>query len=99
MMRLFFSGAVVLSAMAGSVSAQDRSPELAFRLAVESGICGPRGVLSAAFNISEVIEATCNPDATGSDPLAGGLAPALAGGFGIIALAAAGGGDSTPDTQ
>lgn len=99
MMRVIFYGAIVAAAMATTVSAQDRSPEEAFRLAAESGICGEAGLQIAAFNLDDVIEATCIPDATGFVPLAGALAPALAGAFGIILLAAGGGGDSTADTQ
>jgi len=85
--------------MATSVYAQDRSPEEAFRLATASGICGEPGVREANFNAGGVVEAICNEDVVAFVPLAGALAPALGAGLGLLALAAAGGGDATPDTQ
>ena len=75
---------------------------LAFELATASGVCGDPGVETAEFVTPEEISVTCNEDATGFVPLAGGLAPLLLGGAAAAAALAAtagGGGSSTPDTQ
>lgn len=111
MYRVIISGFVAFATLTGAATlaggipaadadlmAQDRSPEEAFRIATESGICGDAGVAAAIFNAESIVEATCN-DATAFLPLAGGLAPLLGLGAGVLALAATAGGSATPDTQ
>lgn len=98
MNRIIISGFVAFATLTGAAFAQDRSPEEAFRIATESGICGDAGVAEAIFNAESIVEATCN-DATAFLPLAGGLGPLLGLGAGALALAATAGGSATPNTQ
>ena len=68
------------------------------QVAIESGVCGDLGVLSASFTDTNTITAICNEDAEAFLPLVGGLAPVAAALGGIIIVAAAGGGDGPSST-
>lgn len=73
------------SAMAQNVDMSQSTPDALYQLAVESGVCEDRGVLSAAYNaVADQIEVVCEKEAAGVVPLLGGL------GGGGIALVAGG---------
>lgn len=96
--------AVAAAFVGGSVAAL--TPEEAFELAVNAGVCGDAGVGSAIITDANTIEVTCGEFAAGNEPFAdvealfpaaAGPVAAAAGGF--LLLLAAGGGGSTSDTQ
>jgi len=87
---------------AASALAQGASPAAPgndpyMQAAIDSGVCGDARVLTAVFvQDRNVIEVTCEEEAAGFFPLAGGLGPALAAGGAALALVAM---SSSSDTQ
>jgi hypothetical protein len=98
-------------ALAGTASAQDRTPEEAMRIAKESRMCGDFEILRAEWrrhgNIGVLCEgvAAVPPSAAGMGeatnfvPLIGGLGTILGGVGGAVVVGALVGGSSTSDTQ
>lgn len=103
--------AVVVALTATPAFAQERTPQSAMRIAVESRMCGDLKVLRAEWrrggNIGVLCEgavATYNTpvgmgEATNFVPLIGGLGPLLGLGGGAAVIGALSRGSSTSDTQ
>ena len=87
-MRAVISAALMATLMGMPAVAQDGALNPYMQPAIDSGVCGDAEVRTATFAADRnVIEVTCEEEAAGIFPLAGGLAPALIGGGAALALA------------
>lgn len=109
---MFFRTLTTLAvvALAGTASAQDRTPEEAMRIAEESRMCGDFEILRAEWRrhgnigvLCEGVVAAPPPagmgEATNFVPLIGGLGALVGGVGGAVVVGALVGGSSTSDTQ
>lgn len=93
-MKLALFSVLALAAGAGIASAQAGDP---VQIAIDSGVCGDGGVISAVFNTDGSISATCDVSPTAFVIPPAGLA---AGGVLVVGLLGAlGGGDGTGSTS